>query len=536
MKPRFIQGWLLAATLLSGAMLCRGDEANVAQHFPEVVSHLDTGGQSFCYAEKVPGSTSVIQTIMDLALAAPMPEGTPDFKAGMQLLQKALRLDAVKATGESGVYKDGLTHSRTFRLVPDGVGGLSGLFGATASPYLSLEFPAEADLAAEIELDLRQVAGELMAGLPKVLPPDDAAKFKRELDSPQGNAPFTPRQLLENSHLRLALGIWVYEDQKIALPNSPQLPGADALLALQHAGWLLKPMIGQLSKQFQGNPAVEIVQEGQVITATFRQPIGPPPTDFQPILRYDGSRDLLWVASRPALLEAAGEVNGLGKDARFVKATNRLPLNGNSLVFVSDRMLRVTANVLKSTAEFSPAKTTGDEEARKLIQSALQWLDAENLPSQAWALAVEQNGIFTASNTVFLPSNDSGTLATASTIAILASIAAPVAMQVKTKAVETRNASNARQLIMALKVYAADNNGSYPPDLEALFKQDILDESSRALLLWVHPRTGATQPWIYSPGLNDSSPADTVIISSPKVPNTRQVLGKNDGSIGFAKP
>src|ERR1700732_2688589 len=47
-------------------------------------------------------------------------------------------------------------------------------------------------------------------------------------------------------------------------------------------------------------------------------------------------------------------------------------------------------------------------------------------------------------------------------IAILASIALPVFTSVQIKGAQTKGLSNAKQIGLALRLYASDNNGTYP--------------------------------------------------------------------------
>src|SRR5476649_2301024 len=49
-----------------------------------------------------------------------------------------------------------------------------------------------------------------------------------------------------------------------------------------------------------------------------------------------------------------------------------------------------------------------------------------------------------------------------SIIAILASIALPVFASVQTRGAQTKALANAKQIGLALKMYAMDNNGSFP--------------------------------------------------------------------------
>ena len=61
-------------------------------------------------------------------------------------------------------------------------------------------------------------------------------------------------------------------------------------------------------------------------------------------------------------------------------------------------------------------------------------------------------------------------------IAIHAALAVPAFNQVQSQGNQMKAISNARQIVLGMKQYAADHDGKYPPTLEPLFEEQILTD------------------------------------------------------------
>jgi hypothetical protein len=87
--------------------------------------------------------------------------------------------------------------------------------------------------------------------------------------------------------------------------------------------------------------------------------------------------------------------------------------------------------------------------------------------------------------------------------------------------------SNARQIGIACKLYAVDNNGKYPATLEELIPDYLLDRT-----IFVSP-FAPTEPMGYSyvPGLTDTSPPETELIEDKfSAGSGQRVVVRVDGS------
>lgn len=95
----------------------------------------------------------------------------------------------------------------------------------------------------------------------------------------------------------------------------------------------------------------------------------------------------------------------------------------------------------------------------------------------------------------------------------------------------TRNLSNARQMTTALRIYASDHQGNYPPRLQDLVTEQIVDpgflETCGQMIL---PK-GMKMPWRVLAGVKDTDPGSLPLIVSPtSMYGHRQLIAYNDSS------
>jgi hypothetical protein len=115
---------------------------------------------------------------------------------------------------------------------------------------------------------------------------------------------------------------------------------------------------------------------------------------------------------------------------------------------------------------------------------------------------------------------------------VLAGIALPVFSQVQVKAKETRSMSNAKQLVLACKLYALDNRGAFPPKLEELVPKYLPDKS--VLVCPLSP----TLPlgYQYYGGVDSEQPTKVVLMSKFADGQHKRVIAYADGSCAMRLP
>jgi len=118
-------------------------------------------------------------------------------------------------------------------------------------------------------------------------------------------------------------------------------------------------------------------------------------------------------------------------------------------------------------------------------------------------------------------------------LAIVAAIAVPSFAKVGESAVETAHTVQLKQVLLACKAYAADHDGSFPPDLETLMRSGNLDDET--LLYW---RTAADRQanargsaLLYRLGLSDQSFSGEPLIAAPVAVSGQRLVGRVGGSV-----
>jgi hypothetical protein len=110
--------------------------------------------------------------------------------------------------------------------------------------------------------------------------------------------------------------------------------------------------------------------------------------------------------------------------------------------------------------------------------------------------------------------------------AILAAIALPVFNTVQQKAKATQSLSNAKQIALACRLYAADNDGKFPPTL-----QDLVPTYIQSQKIFSDPMDPTHAPIGYDYfGGKDSDPPDTVLLRSKVALHGMRVVVYSDSS------
>jgi type II secretory pathway pseudopilin PulG len=129
------------------------------------------------------------------------------------------------------------------------------------------------------------------------------------------------------------------------------------------------------------------------------------------------------------------------------------------------------------------------------------------------------------------PSRIKGLLLRAVVIVVLFLIAIPTAGFVQDKWLQSRSSANARTIVTACKQYAAQHNGSYPPDLATLIKEKIITDEKTLHCPMLRDDTQTGYEY-YAAGVKQTDPPDKVIvISKASGRSGARVVGYNDGSV-----
>ena len=502
-------------------------------HFQKVASQLEVGGASFIYNEE--GATmELIASFAQGALDSMPPAERAKIPESVTVRRviSLLGLDSLKASGTSSrTLAGGGAHTRSFAYAPQGRKGLLSLTGGPSAKLLTQEFAVQGcDLALEFPLHLKTLATESWPQVLAMLPPELKPMIEAMAEAPQPPLNKSYRELASTLDLRIAILATVMPDKPIMLPGTPMpLPGIEAAIIIDRLGWV-KDVLKQMALPMLSNPGgpFEVQDNGGVITAKFRQAMGPAPMDFQPVIQLDTNADRLIIVTRPAYLVALLSKEGkLASQPEFQEAWKGLPEQGNGAIYLSKRFLDTAVQMAKESAK--EAKPS-DAEAARLV---LSFLEKFTRTPFAVAYANTEEGILAAANSS-LPSINPGPLTTVTTVSILASLAVPAYNSVQRQGNQVKSINNAKQVALGLKQFAAQNSGKYPASIEELAAAGIITDSS--LLQYSYPGH-PTQPWLYDKTLTDSSPGNFILLAAPqpvKVGSSEdRLIVRNDGSAEF---
>ncbi|HBJ83917.1 MAG TPA: hypothetical protein DDZ88_08620 [Verrucomicrobiales bacterium] len=116
-------------------------------------------------------------------------------------------------------------------------------------------------------------------------------------------------------------------------------------------------------------------------------------------------------------------------------------------------------------------------------------------------------------------------------VAILASLAVPAFSSIQQKAIQTKTMSQAKQIVVGMKLYAAEHEGSLPPTLATLYEEDILDDGRMP-----DSPVGKESPaaaWDYrGAGLKDTADGTAIVLVSRKADRAKKkIVARLDGTV-----
>lgn len=110
---------------------------------------------------------------------------------------------------------------------------------------------------------------------------------------------------------------------------------------------------------------------------------------------------------------------------------------------------------------------------------------------------------------------------------ILGSLLMPVTNRVAERVKMAKASKSCKQLILGCRMYAADHEGVFPPDLETLYP-DYIDVPD--LFVAVDNR-GEKFPVVYHAGLTDTAPVDDILIEYPLEFHGQRIVGRIGGMV-----
>lgn len=490
--------------------------------FDDVTAQLDPGGDFYLYlstAQWLGKLSKGIDTLHDLILSGSGAQSLPDTqKAGQgfavlkDIIQKS-GLEDITGLGASSIaLAPDLFRNKIFvHHYPDkGAGILWSLYGTAPHPLSALDFlPADTALAGFGDFDLAQLVTFLrqeasQSGIPELN--QAVAQWQTQF------AGLTGLQLDDvlgslNGSMGMVLTLDATTTISIPIAAQPQTipaPRLALLIAVKN-----DLVFKQVDKMLAGNPAVVKVDQPGLQMRTMSIPIMPALGLLPTVAQWNG---FLIIASDDKIVRdmvaVQGGAPGIKSTAEFATLSAGLPQQGNSFGLSTQRFFdtlrQVQGQMLANQPGSSAAQAALMQRLISRYQKAGHMFAVGSLMPNGW-LSVSQGS--QGSSQMLAPM----LIAPA---AILAGLALPAFTGVREKALETKSMSNAKQLGLACKQYAIDNNGNFPPSLDALFPTYLTDRS----ILGSPLMPGDPAGYIYTPGLKDTDPADTILIEDKFAP------------------
>ncbi|MEA3209116.1 MAG: hypothetical protein QOE70_2173 [Chthoniobacter sp.] len=484
--------------------------------FEEVAAQLDRGGALYLYLSTeawLAGLSQQIESLRDLALSS-MPGSQDPAEREQARRTFGILTDLVRKSGleeitglgasslavEPGIYRNKLfVHHHAGK----GNGFMWSALGKAPHPLAALDLlPAETAMAAFSDLDLAQLIGVVRqqieaSGIPEL---------KQGLE--QGLAQFAKLAGMSLDELLQSLGgssglvITLDPSRTIKLP----IPNVEESIPKPRVALLVQVkddrIFQLLDKTLAGNATVVRVDEPTLRLRSMPMPVLPG-WELRPSVAQWGG--YLVLASDEKLIREIIAAHDGGKGFKstpeYARLSAGLPSEGNSFQLATARYAETRNRLQHLIMKNQPAATA---EQAALVEKLLTF---QKVGASLGISTHLPNGWLT----VGKGTHGAGQLMLPLLIApaaILAGVAVPVFGEVQERGKATKSLSNAKQIGLGCKLYAQDNNGKFPPSIEALVPDYLPDRS-----VFISP-FAPNEPigYAYTSGLTEASPPDTVLV------------------------
>ncbi len=440
----------------------------VKNSFQDVTSKLDTGGNLYLYLSTEQWLSKLSDKISDWRqFVKSIPNMSPeDQQKAMRVFDLVVNLvknsgiEDISGVGLSSIEREtNLFHTKfvLHHYKGQGSGYLWAMFGKTAHPLDGLDLsPANTAVATFMDFDVSLLWTELAKEIDRLDMPEVKANFQK---IPDGFAKATGLKLddvLGSLGNEYGLILTLNESNKITLPipsQTMEVPEPGLLLAIKVKNDLIFNRVDELLK---ANPAIIKVDKEGVKMRTMPIPL-PLPMTVRPTIARSG--DYLLIASSDALVTEAlavkaGTKPGLKSTDEFKKLSQDIPESGNQFSFVSRKFGQtiedVQTQMVEGKANTQPAEKELMDKLMSLRGPPVQTYSVGANGDEGWMGT--GNGNQDASKIVLIP--------LVAVPAVLAGVTLPALAKAKSKAQTINCINNLKQIELAKKMWANDNNKS----------------------------------------------------------------------------
>jgi hypothetical protein len=420
---------------------------------------------------------------------------------------------------EKGVYRNKLfIHHHPGK----GDGLMWSTFGKEPHPLSALDLlPADTAVATFMDLDIAQLIGSLREEVERSGPPEAKQALQQGLLQFTAMFGMTLEEFLQSLGGAAGLVITLDPANPITFPvgeKTESIPAPRLAIVFKVKN---DRVFQWADKTFGANPMVIRVDEPTLRMRTMVVPALPQMPVRATVAQWG---DYLVIASDDKLVRdmMAAQTGGKGfrSTPEFASLSKGLPDVGNGFQLSTQRFAdtwnRFQGELMKNQPGLTP-----DQSA--MIQKL--WGSQKSGPSYSVTGHVENGWL-----AVGKGSTGAGQMIVPLMIvpvAIAAGVAMPVFGKVQDKGKATKSMSNAKQIAVACRLFAVDNNGKFPATLDELIPDYLVDRS-----LFTSP-FAPTEPMGYSyvPGLTDTSPPETELIEDKfSVGSGQRIVVRVDGS------
>ena len=500
----------VSLALALGGVARAQETAEKSAHYETVAEHLHAGGDSYLYVDFDGDAARVGKFVDDVLATVSKVKGEPiPGMAGLSIADVVgdLGLTSIAAVGASSHKEGDRYQTRSFLYTPDGRKGLlSALGGRARKLYSASVAPAGADLVIEQGIDVAAVLPVVDQVLRRIGNAELIERWAEVSAMPIEPLQMTLGQLLSKLDTRVTVIGRLDPGKKMEIPDLPvELPQFELCLSIDNLGWLVPKMMEQMPEEVN-----EMMEKGLGYVRIQGPPMPPEALFMQPLLHYNVINGRLSIAtSLDFLKECHSRKGGLFASEVFRAAMVGMPEEANSLMYISKRF-GAQIEALYGEALEASGQVTPDGVVT-MAMGVMKKINPMLAGDYVSMTANHPDGVLSVTNSAVKGSSVGA--ASIAVVAIAASVAVPVFTKVKGKAQEAQELNMLRQVGVGLRIYAIDNGGAYPDEIDSDEMIETLGDES--ILRFMNPDTGEMGRPLYVAGLNDSSPARYIVLASP---------------------
>lgn len=434
--------------------------------FDEVTRQLDSGGSVYAYFatdQWLAGLSTNVMGIKDFILSMPDISGTEreNINRVFELLSSGVAksgLEDLTGVGLSTVQISPELH-RTKFILHHKQGRGDGLFwnvlGKKPHALTGLDFlTTNTAVAAFGDVDLVALWEAIERGMSKSGVPEMAEGIKQFPEEFEKQTKLSWAKLLASFGGEMGLVLTLDDANKISLPlgaEGIEFPAPGLLLAVKMNDDLL---FDRISSELKKSEMVELTDEKGLKMCAMPIPL-PLPVELKITVATSG--DYFFFATSPdmireALAVRAGKQPGLRQNADFAALLKNLPTEGNQFAYADKRfsgmILDLQKRAFSSQKDLDP---TASEAVQKLFLSQ----------GPTFGLSVSSHTP-TGWQSVSVGNQNSSAAFKAAVPALAAAMVLPALAKAKAKAQSIACVNNMKQINLAARLWAGDNNDQYP--------------------------------------------------------------------------